>query len=154
MSITYCECVFVALDIQHVMRIRHIVNCCLPGSTIFYHIIYYTARFSGKKIIEHKMCILVFLPVLSETFLVLSRIQRDVIKVLGLQVKCPLLSYFSKTCKFFRQIFEKYSNIKFHEIPSSGSRVVPCGRTDRHDEAKQALFAVLRTRLKHVKIQF
>jgi hypothetical protein len=24
--------------------------------------------------------------------------------------------------------------IKFHENPSSGSRVVPCGRTDRHDE--------------------
>ena len=26
--------------------------------------------------------------------------------------------------------FEKYSNIKFHENPSSGSRAVPCGRTD------------------------
>jgi hypothetical protein len=31
---------------------------------------------------------------------------------------------------FSRQIFEKYSNIKFHENPSSGSRVVPSGRTD------------------------
>jgi len=29
-----------------------------------------------------------------------------------------------------RHIFEKYSNIKFYENPSSGSRVVPCGRTD------------------------
>jgi len=29
---------------------------------------------------------------------------------------------------------EKYSNIKFHKNPSNGSRVVPCGRTDRHDE--------------------
>jgi hypothetical protein len=40
-----------------------------------------------------------------------------------------------------RQISQKYSNSKFHENPSSGSRVVPCGRTygrtqtDRHDEA-------------------
>jgi hypothetical protein len=38
-----------------------------------------------------------------------------------------------------RQIFEKYSNIKFHEDPSSGSRVVPCERaerrTGRHEEA-------------------
>ena len=38
-----------------------------------------------------------------------------------------------------RQIFEKYSNIKFHENPSSGSRVVPCGQkdgqTDGHEEA-------------------
>jgi len=34
-----------------------------------------------------------------------------------------------------RQFVEKYSNIKFHENPSSGNRV-PCGhtdgRTDRH----------------------
>ena len=33
--------------------------------------------------------------------------------------------------EFSRHIFEKYSNIKFHENPSSASRVVPCGRTDR-----------------------
>ena len=26
-------------------------------------------------------------------------------------------------------IFEKYLNVKLHENPSSGSRVVPCGRT-------------------------
>jgi hypothetical protein len=28
----------------------------------------------------------------------------------------------------FLHTFEKYSNIKFHENPSSGSRVVPCER--------------------------
>jgi hypothetical protein len=37
------------------------------------------------------------------------------------------------TLEFSRQIFEKYS--KFHENPSTGSRVVPCGRTDEQDEA-------------------
>jgi hypothetical protein len=38
--------------------------------------------------------------------------------------------------EFFLQIFEKSSNIKFHENPSSGSRVVYVdGQTDRHDEA-------------------
>jgi len=36
---------------------------------------------------------------------------------------------------FSRQIFEKYSNIKYNWNPSSGSRVVPCGQTDGHDEA-------------------
>ena len=35
---------------------------------------------------------------------------------------------------FSWQIFEKSSNIKFHENPSSGSRVVPCGRTDTTKE--------------------
>ena len=32
--------------------------------------------------------------------------------------------------QFSRHIFEKYSNIKFHENPSSGSRDFPCGETD------------------------
>jgi len=32
--------------------------------------------------------------------------------------------------EFSRQIFEKFSNIKFHENPSSGSQVVPCVQTD------------------------
>ena len=32
--------------------------------------------------------------------------------------------------EFSQQIFEKYLDIKFHENPSSGSRVVPCRRTD------------------------
>jgi len=36
--------------------------------------------------------------------------------------------------EFSRQIFEKYSNIKFQENMSSGSRVVPCGRTDGRTE--------------------
>jgi len=34
-----------------------------------------------------------------------------------------------------RQIFEKSSNIKFYANPYGGSRVVPCGQTDRHGEA-------------------
>ena len=37
--------------------------------------------------------------------------------------------------EFSRHIFEKFSHTQFHENPSSGSRVVPCGRTDTHDEA-------------------
>jgi len=36
-------------------------------------------------------------------------------------------------------IFEKYSNMKFHENPSSGNRVVLCGYSDRHDEANGRL---------------
>jgi hypothetical protein len=31
--------------------------------------------------------------------------------------------------------FEKYLNRKFHQDPSTVGRIVPCGQTDRHDEA-------------------
>ena len=41
--------------------------------------------------------------------------------------------------EFSQQIFEKYLNIKFHENPSSGSRVVPCGRTDRQTDMMQLI---------------
>jgi hypothetical protein len=37
-SITYSEIVFVALGNQHAMRMRHVVNCVLPRTTIFFHI--------------------------------------------------------------------------------------------------------------------
>jgi len=58
---------------------------------------------------------------------------------LGLHVKtrysCPILMKFG----FSGQISEKSSNIKFHGNPSSESRVVPHGETDRQKEAKSSL---------------
>ena len=47
------------------------------------------------------------------------------------------------------QIFEKCSNIKFHENLSCGSRVVSlrmCGRTDRHGEAFRAVANAVKNR--------
>jgi hypothetical protein len=38
-SITFSECVSVALGTQHGKRMRHIVICDLPGSTDFFYII-------------------------------------------------------------------------------------------------------------------
>ena len=38
-SITQYECVFVNLSIQHAMRMRRIVVCSMPGSTVSFHII-------------------------------------------------------------------------------------------------------------------
>ena len=54
----------------------------------------------------------------------------------GLHMKYMLfLSDFIGTC-VFSILFEEFSNTKFHEDPSSGSRIVhKGGRTDRHDEA-------------------
>ena len=36
--------------------------------------------------------------------------------------------------EFSQQILEKYTNMKFHKHPTIRSRVVPCGRMDRHDK--------------------
>jgi len=71
----------------------------------------------------------------SEKFLIPRKIEQDMMeKVYFLHVKRPLfLSYFNEI-RIFSTIFEKYSNIKFRENPSSWIRAVPCGwaggRTD------------------------
>jgi len=54
---------------------------------------------------------------------------------IGLYVMYPLFLSILIKLEFSRHIFEKYSNVKFNENPSNGSRVVSCGRTDRHGEA-------------------
>jgi hypothetical protein len=49
---------------------------------------------------------------------------------IGLHVKYRYYCQILTKLEFFRQIFEKFSNITSKENPSSGSRVVPCGQTD------------------------
>jgi len=44
--------------------------------------------------------------------------------------------------RFFRLIFEKQTNIKFHENPFSGSLVVPCWRTDRRTDMMKLILIV------------
>jgi len=34
---------------------------------------------------------------------------------------------------------KKYSNVEYNQDPSSGNRIIPCGRTDRYDEANGRL---------------
>ena len=77
-------------------------------------------------------------------FLKLFSFQEELSEILsqmyiGLYVKCPLFVPDLMKLKFSPQIFEKFSNIKFHENTSSGSRVAlwgqTYGRTDRHDDA-------------------
>jgi hypothetical protein len=54
----------------------------------------------------------------------------------GLHVKYRYCCQSLIKLEFPRQIFEKLTNIKFHENPSRGSRFVPCGRTDRQTEGQ------------------
>jgi len=68
----------------------------------------------------------------------------------ALQVQCPLfLPEFNENLHFLDEFFLKYSFIKFHENPSSGSHVVPCvwknrrmgGRTDRQTDMMKLVAA-------------
>jgi len=56
---------------------------------------------------------------------------------IDINVKYPLFFLdFKETRIFCIDIRKKLSGIKFHENPSIGTRVVPCGRTDRETHNK------------------
>jgi len=83
--ITYSECVLVALVIQHAMRMRHIFICGLCGFTTFFFPYYLiNATIFGLNVlidVLNTKCVFWFyLQLLSETFLILRRTERDMIK--------------------------------------------------------------------------
>jgi len=79
-SVTYSKCVFGALCVQHAIRMRHIAICGLSASTSFFHMSHKRHDFR-KHILLIIKCVFWFsIQLLSETFLILWRTKRDVIK--------------------------------------------------------------------------
>jgi len=64
---------------QHEMRMHPIVICGLPSCTKF-STLSHKGRIFEKKVIEYFMPVLIFSTNLSETFLILRRNERDMIK--------------------------------------------------------------------------
>ena len=85
------------------------------------------------------MRVLIFYTILSETFLILKRNERDVIKIyIGLHVKYSIFfSGFNETWIFetnFRKILKYQTSLKYIQWDPSRSMRTD-GQTDRHDEA-------------------
>jgi len=128
--------VFVALVTLHSVRMRHIFVCGLSGSSKFFHISHQQHDIR-KNVAGYKMRVLTF----STTFVwnishsKKNRARYDQKYVLVLMWSTLYSSQILMKLEFSWHIFEKYSNIKFHENLSSDIRVVPCGQTDGHGEA-------------------
>jgi hypothetical protein len=86
-----------------------------------------------EEFIEHKLNVLILSIILSVIFIILIRTQPDiVINAYRSSCKVPAIPVtILINHEYSQHIFEKYTNIKFYGNPSSGSRVVPYGRTDR-----------------------
>jgi len=100
--------VFVPLVVRHAKRTHLIILPSMACPVLkYFHTLPENSAIFGGKIIEHKMSVSIFSTVLSDTFPILRRIQRDTIT----NVKWPLLlSDFNEN---FLHMFGKYSNVKF-----------------------------------------
>jgi hypothetical protein len=124
----YILWVFVALGIQHAMHMHCIFICGLSGSTSLRH---------DKKITEHKMYVSIFFTTFAWN---ISHFKKN---CAGYDHKC-LLVFMQSACyssqilmklEFSPQIFEKYSNIKFHENSPVGIKLFHADGMTRQDEA-------------------
>jgi len=97
-----------------------------PAVPYFSTLSHKSQDFKSKKNLNIR--VFIFLQLLSEIFFILSRIQGGII--INVYMSSCKLPDFNKTSVFSRGSVY-YSNIKLYDSPSSGSRVVPCGQTDR-----------------------
>ena len=115
------------------------LHVCSPSSlsdcTVF-STLSHKRRYFRKKFLNLKCVVWFSLQILSETFLILKRTERDIIKKYILIFMWSDCFYCQALMKleFFRQIFEKCSNTNLHKNLTSGSRVALGGLSDRRTD--------------------
>ena len=122
------------------MRTRRFVRnflCGLSDSTLTVHIISQKARIL-ENIIDHKMCVSIFSTTLHEIFLVLRRIEGDII--INVHVKCRLLySDFSDSGTFSIDCRKNNQTPYLMEILSVGGGATCSIRKARRTDAEREM---------------
>ena len=122
-----------------------IVICGLSVSTIFFpvwldlifpHYHKSGKTFYWKKAIEHKICDLFSLQLLSEIFLTLIRTERDLLKNVYWSSFIKYLLFLSDFNTTWIFSIDFWQILKFHGNLSSGISVVQCGWTDRQTDRR------------------
>jgi hypothetical protein len=132
-SITYSECVFVAVGIQHAVWL---LNSHLWPGRLYITFPHYTINgiIFFKKIIEHKMCILTLSTNLSETFLILRRTEPDMIQMYNVfRMKCPLYLFRFNGIWIFSTYFRRILKFQISWQSIGDSRAVSCGQKKQMD---------------------
>ena len=88
-----------------------------------------------RRVLDLKCVFWFFLQLFYDTFLTLQRILQNIIINVHTSIfEVPVIIVILIKPKFSQQVFEKYSDTKFHENPSSGIQVVPWGQIDRQKD--------------------
>jgi len=124
-SVAYSECVSVAFVTQHAVLMNPIIlsSVCYLHLYYFSTVLYFRHNFR-KAFFEHKICFYFnYKFCLSESSDRLQRMYMSLCEVL-------VTLHFSMKFEFSGQNLEKLRNMKFHENPWNGRRVVACRETD------------------------
>jgi hypothetical protein len=112
---------------------------CYPWSSPLYVPHYLIRDCFGEKLLNIKCLFRFSLQILSETFLILRRTEREMMKkYIGLPVKYPLFLSWSNKTRIFSTVFR---NVITYQISCKPVEWKPSysirthGRTDRHDKA-------------------